>query len=69
MPSGIIARAVPHHDRIEPTILEALQTLRACYLGVKALVAKLAVAVLNGAQFVIAQSVKAPAILRPAGAT
>jgi hypothetical protein len=65
----LLARAVPHHDRIEPTILEALQTLRARYLGVKALVAKLAVAVLNGAQFVIAQSVKAPAILRPAGAT
>jgi hypothetical protein len=45
----LLAGAVAHHDRIEPTILEALQALRACHLGVKALVAKVPVAVLNGA--------------------
>jgi hypothetical protein len=45
----LLAGAVGHHDRIEPTILEALQALCACYLGVKALVAKPPVAVLNGA--------------------
>ena len=44
----LLAGAVGHRDRIEPQILEALQALRACYLGIKALVAKLPVAVLNG---------------------
>jgi hypothetical protein len=45
----LLAGAVGHHDRFEPKILEALQAPRACYLGVKALVAKLPVTVLSGA--------------------
>jgi hypothetical protein len=60
--------AALRHWRTVGTNPRPLARYFAC-AGVKALVAKLAVAVLNGAQFVIAQSVKAPAILRPAGAT
>src|SRR3990167_9498550 len=44
-----LAGAVGHCDLIETDILEAIQTLRACHLGVEALAAKLPVATLDRA--------------------